>query len=149
MAVGTPLLPKRAAMRLVCRWVMLVALMLCARVASAQSPLLAPPVTSPAQPLTAQPPATPATMAPSSPPATLPMSTAAAPTPAPSPVAASATPPIPKSDPVLSKFLTEPLPVPKSADAAKGADDKGDGEPQEEPSWYERAFLLVPAPWDS
>jgi putative salt-induced outer membrane protein YdiY len=68
--------------------------------------------------------------------------------PATSPAAA----PAPKTDssPVLSKFLTTPLPTPKSTDTGKAADDaEGGCEPQEEPSWYERAFLLVPAPWDT
>jgi putative salt-induced outer membrane protein YdiY len=125
-------------MRFVCKWLLFLALTLCAHLANAQSPLLAPPATSPtATPPSAQP--TPTAPAASIVPAT----SAVTPTPA---------TPVPKTDPspVLSKFLTEPLPAPKPGDSAKGADDaKGGGELQEEPSWYERAFLLVPAPWDT
>jgi putative salt-induced outer membrane protein YdiY len=147
MAIFTSLQLERAAMRFVRQWVLSIALVLCARIASAQSPLLAPPVTSPTSaPATSALPASPTTPTPSASITAPP--TSATPTPAVPPAAATTPSATPKSDPVLSKFLTEPLPVPKSADAAKSADDKGDGLPPEEPSWYERAFLLVPAPWD-
>ncbi len=75
------------------------------------------------------------------------MSTVA--TPSPTPAAAPKTDP----SPVLSKFLTEPLPTPKAADPASSvAGDAKDANGvvlQQDPSWYERAFLLVPAPWDT
>jgi putative salt-induced outer membrane protein YdiY len=139
-------------MRFVGRCVGFVALSFCAQYSIAQSPLLAPPTGSPVTtPSTSPQPATPASVTP-----TAPTTTAALPSPTPAatpivaspPVAALVAPADPKSDAVLSKFLTEPLPVPKSGDAAKTAEGK-DCIPPEDPSWYERAFLLVPAPWDT
>jgi putative salt-induced outer membrane protein YdiY len=114
---------------------------------NAQTPgLLAPPgASSTTTPATAQPSlaapnngAAPATPAASVPAAATPSSSAA-----------------PKADPspVLSKFMSEPLPTPKAADPASSmAGDAKDANGvvlQQEPNWYERAFLLVPAPWDT
>lgn len=128
------------------RLVLLLALTIYARLATAQSPLVAPPTT--ASTPTPNPASTQPAAAPFTTPAT-PAPTSTVPTP---PATSPAAVPAPKTDssPVLSKFLTTPLPTPKSTDTGKAADDaEGGCEPQEEPSWYERAFLLVPAPWDT
>jgi putative salt-induced outer membrane protein YdiY len=138
-------------MHLVRSSVLFIALFASANCTNAQTPtLLAPPAALPGA-------ETPPQVPP--PPGAQPVPATTAGTPAVAPKAAEAAVPSPTATPksdrsqVLSKFLTEPLPTPKAAEPASSvADDaKGAGGVvlQEDPSWYERAFLLVPAPWDT
>jgi hypothetical protein len=125
-----------------------IAVALWADLATAQTPLLAPPAT-----------ATPATTATTPPTSGTPTSTPAPSAPAianpPAQVAAPPTTSPAKADPspVLSKFLTEPLPTPPTDDNKSNVADEakatGEVELKDDPAWYERALLLVPAPWDT